>query len=78
MTNENDRDNETTPAENNSNNTNNTTQNLDEVQNIISNQKIYLEVLKKEYNIELAKKQRLRNTSWFYFCIYSNYINIFI
>lgn len=54
-------------VENNNANTNNTTQNTDEVQNIISNQKIYLEVLKKEYDLELAKKQSLETRAGFIF-----------
>lgn len=54
-------------VESNNANTNNTTQNPDEVQNIISNQKIYLEVLKKEYDLELAKKQSLETRAGFIF-----------
>ena len=54
-------------VENNNANTNNTTQNTDEVQKIISNQKIYLEVLKKEYDLELAKKQSLETRAGFIF-----------
>jgi hypothetical protein len=43
MTNENDRDNETTPAENNSNN--------------INSQNLYLDIIKNEYNLENNRKQ---------------------
>lgn len=38
---------------------NNTTMKFNEKENILSNQKIYIEVLKKEYDLELAKKQSL-------------------
>ena len=43
MTNENVRDNETTPAENNSNN--------------INSQNLYLDIVKNEYNLENNRKQ---------------------
>lgn len=46
---------------------NNTTMKFNEKENILSNQKIYIEVLKKEYDLELAKKQSLETRAGFIF-----------